>query len=154
MCVFIKWKPTRQISPGLIWTSFRNIQVYYKINRHFQRYVVSKSLAYWTHNLRSSVKERWKIFFQAFFRDVSTTSVPLTSLTQNGCYCGREGFLCAWISEDEFRYFCKASFQKTIWPTSTYRAVYLRLEKEISRTWLFIFNNFVSIRHWKCLFLL
>jgi len=30
-----------------------------------------------------------KIFFQAFFHDVSTTSAPLTSLKQNGCYCGR-----------------------------------------------------------------
>ena len=54
-----------------------------------------------------------EIFSQAFFRDVSTTSVPLTSLKQNGCYCGREGFLCAGISEDELRYSCTASFQKT-----------------------------------------
>jgi len=30
-----------------------------------------------------------KIFFQAFFHDVSITSAPLTSLKQNGCYCGR-----------------------------------------------------------------
>ena len=45
-----------------------------------------------------------KIFFQAFFRDVSTTSVPLTSLKQNGCYYGREGSLCGGISEDELRY--------------------------------------------------
>ena len=42
-----------------------------------------------------------KFFFQAFFRDVSTTSAPLTSLKQNGCYCGREGFLCAGIREDD-----------------------------------------------------
>jgi len=33
-----------------------------------------------------------EIFFQAFFRDVSTTSAPLTSLKKNGWYCGREGF--------------------------------------------------------------
>jgi len=30
-----------------------------------------------------------EIFSQAFFRDVSTTSAPLTSLKQNGCCCGR-----------------------------------------------------------------
>ena len=78
------------------------------------------------------------MFFQAFFRDVSTTSAPLTSLKQNGCYCDREGFLCAVISEDELRYFCTASFQKTILQTSTYKLVYLRLEQEISRNWLFI----------------
>ena len=30
-----------------------------------------------------------EIFFQAFFHDASTTSAPLTSLKQNGCYCGR-----------------------------------------------------------------
>jgi hypothetical protein len=41
-----------------------------KINRHY-------------HNLRSSVEGKMKIFFQAFFRDVSTTSAPLTSLKQN-----------------------------------------------------------------------
>jgi hypothetical protein len=34
------------------------IQGYYKRNTHFQRYVVSKPLAQWTHNLRSSVEER------------------------------------------------------------------------------------------------
>ena len=34
------------------------IQGYYKINRHFQRYVVSKPLAQWTHNWRSSVEDR------------------------------------------------------------------------------------------------
>jgi hypothetical protein len=79
-----------------------------------------------------------EIFSQAFFRDVSTTSAPLTSLKQYGCYCGREGFLCAGISEDELRYSCTASFQKTIWQTSTYKAVYLRLEQEISRNWLFM----------------
>ena len=39
------------------------------------------------------------IFFQAFFRDVT----PLTSLKQNGCYFGREGFLCSGISDDELR---------------------------------------------------
>ena len=72
-------------------------------------------------------------FFRTFFRDVSTTSAPLTSLKQNGCYCGREGFLCDAISEDELRYSCTASFQKTIWQTPTYKAVYLRLEQEISR---------------------
>ena len=38
------------------------VRGYYKRNRHFQRYVVSKLLAYWTHNLRSSVEERWKFF--------------------------------------------------------------------------------------------
>ena len=48
-------------------------------------------------------------FFQAFFRDVSTTSALLTSLKQNGCYCGREGFFCAGISENELRYSCTAS---------------------------------------------
>jgi len=79
-----------------------------------------------------------EIFSQAFFRNVSTTSAPLTSLKQNGCYCGSEGFLCAGISEDELRYSCTASFQKTIWQTSTYNAVYLRLEQEISRKWLFM----------------
>jgi len=56
-----------------------------------------------------------EIFSHAFFRDVSTTSAPLTSLKQNGCYCCREGFLCAGISEDELRYSCTESFQKTIW---------------------------------------
>jgi hypothetical protein len=56
-----------------------------------------------------------EIFSQAFFHDVSTTSVPLTSLKQNGCYCGREGFLCAGINEDELHYSCTASFQKTMW---------------------------------------
>ena len=35
-----------------------SIQVYYKRNRHFQRYVVSKPLGQWTHNLRSSVEDR------------------------------------------------------------------------------------------------
>jgi len=59
-----------------------------------------------------------EIFSQAFFYDVSTTSAPLTSLKQNGYYCDREGFLCAGISEDEIRYSCTASFQKTIWQTS------------------------------------
>ena len=41
-------------------TSWRSIliQGYYKRNRLFQRYVVSKPLAYWTHNLRSSVEDR------------------------------------------------------------------------------------------------
>jgi len=33
-----------------------------------------------------------KFFFRAFFRNVSTTSAPLTSLKLNDCYCGREGF--------------------------------------------------------------
>jgi len=72
-----------------------------------------------------------KIFFQEFIRDVSTMSAPLTSLKQNGCYCGREGFLFAGISEDELRYSCTASFQKTIWQKSTFKAAYLRLEQEI-----------------------
>jgi len=62
----------------------------------------------------------------------------LTSLKQNGCYCGREGFLCAGISEDELRYSCTAPFQKTIWQTSTYKADYLWLEQGISRNWLFM----------------
>ena len=35
-----------------------NVQVYYKRNRLFQRYVASKPLAYWTHNLHSSVEDR------------------------------------------------------------------------------------------------
>jgi len=35
-----------------------NIQGYYKRNRRFQRYVASKPLAYWTHNLRCSVEDR------------------------------------------------------------------------------------------------
>jgi len=51
-----------------------------------------------------------EIFSRVFFCDVSTTSAPLTSLKQNGCYCGREGLLCAGISEDELRYSCTASF--------------------------------------------
>ena len=34
------------------------VQGYYKRNKHFQRYVVSKPLAQWTHNLRSSVEDR------------------------------------------------------------------------------------------------
>ena len=37
--------------------------------------------------------------------------------------------MCAGISEDELRYSCKGSFQKTIWQTSTYKAVYTRLEQ-------------------------
>jgi len=53
------------------------------------------------------------------------TPGPLTSLKQNGCYCDREGFLCAGISEDELRYSRTASFQKTIRQTSTYKAVCL-----------------------------
>jgi len=61
-----------------------------------------------------------EIFSQAFFRD-SSTSAPFTSLKQNGCYCGREGFLCVGISEDKLCYSCTASFQKTIWQTSTYK---------------------------------
>ena len=32
-------------------------QGYYKRNRHFQRYVILKPLAQWTHNLRSSVED-------------------------------------------------------------------------------------------------
>ena len=36
----------------------RDVQGYYKRNRYFQRYVVSKPLAQWTHNLRSSVEDR------------------------------------------------------------------------------------------------
>jgi len=36
----------------------RDIQGYYKRNRYFQRYVESKPLEQWTHNLRSSVEER------------------------------------------------------------------------------------------------
>ena len=36
-----------------------------------------------------------------------------------------EKVLCAGISEDEFHYSCTASFQKTIWQASTYKAVYL-----------------------------
>ena len=75
---------------------------------------------------------------QAFFRDVSTTSAPLTTLKQNGCYCGREGFLCAGITGDELRYSCTASFQKTIWQTFSYKTVYLRLDQEFSRNWLFM----------------
>ena len=43
--------------------TFSNIQDYYKRNRHFQRYVVSKPLAWWTHNLRSSAEGRWNFFF-------------------------------------------------------------------------------------------
>jgi len=35
-----------------------DIQGYYKRNRHFQRYVVSKPLPQWSHNLRSSAEER------------------------------------------------------------------------------------------------
>jgi len=50
-----------------------------------------------------------KNFFQAFFRVVSTTPTPLTSLKQNGCYCGRDGFLCAGISEDERTSTCLVS---------------------------------------------
>jgi hypothetical protein len=45
-----------------IFLLIRVIWGYYKINRHFQRYVVSKPLAQWTHNLCSSVEERWKFF--------------------------------------------------------------------------------------------
>jgi len=71
------------------------------------------------------------MFFQAFLHDVSTTSAALTSLKQNGCYSGREGFLCAGISEGELHYSCTESFQKTIWQTSTCKVVYLRLEQEI-----------------------
>jgi len=67
---------------------------------------------------------------------------PWTSLKQIGCYCGREGFLCAGISEDELRYSCTASFQKTIWQTSAYKAVCLRLEQDISRNWLFMYHNY------------
>jgi len=66
------------------------------------------------------------------------TSALLTSLKQNGCYCGREGFLCAGISEDELRYSGTASFQKTIWQTSTCKAVSLLMEQEISRNGLFM----------------
>jgi hypothetical protein len=62
-----------------------------------------------------------EIFSQSFFRDVSTTSAPLTSLKRNGCYSSREGFVCAVISENELRYSCRTSFQKTIWHTSTHK---------------------------------
>ena len=43
---------------GTIEKSVDDVQSYYKRNRHFQRYVVSKPLAWWTHNLRSSVEDR------------------------------------------------------------------------------------------------
>jgi len=49
------------IKPGcrdLSITCAHNIQGYCKRNRHFQCYVISKPLAYWTHNLRSSVDDR------------------------------------------------------------------------------------------------
>ena len=52
--------------------SYFNIQGYYKRNRHFQLYVVSKPLAKWTYNLRSSVEERRKIFSRHSF----VTSAP------------------------------------------------------------------------------
>ena len=60
------------------------IQGYYKRNRHFQRYVVSKPLAEWTHNLRSSVEDR--VF-------VPPLPVSLNELkqhiTNNCCKCWR-----------------------------------------------------------------
>ena len=63
------------------------------------------------------------IFFQAFFRDVSALDITETKWLPLRY---RRLFLCAGISEDELRYSCTASFQKTIWQTPTYKAVCLR----------------------------
>ena len=45
-----------------------------------------------------------------------------------------KGFLYVGISEDELRYSFTASLQKTIWQTSTYKAVYLDWSKKFQET--------------------
>ena len=56
----IKISGSRRLEPKFLGrlVPVTHIQSYYKRNRHFQRYVVSKPLAQWTHNLRSSVEDR------------------------------------------------------------------------------------------------